>query len=78
MNDLPNKIIKKFVKIGEASKELGVSIDTLRRWGKAGKIEVIKTPGGTRLYSISTLKEFTKSPSKYQRNIVSTNVAMIR
>ena len=38
------------VKIGEASKLLGVSIDTLRRWEKNGWLRTIKTPGGTRLY----------------------------
>ncbi|MFH0936709.1 MAG: helix-turn-helix domain-containing protein, partial [Candidatus Daviesbacteria bacterium] len=44
------------VKIGEASKILGVSIDTLRRWGKADKIQAIRTPGGTRLYDANKLR----------------------
>ena len=45
-----------FTKIGEASKILGVSIDTLRRWEKAGKIKAVRTPGGTRLYSLDSFK----------------------
>ena len=49
------------VKIGEASKILGVSIDTLRRWEKNGKINVLRTPGGTRLYSIDSLKKLNLS-----------------
>ncbi|MDO8429730.1 MAG: MerR family DNA-binding transcriptional regulator, partial [Candidatus Daviesbacteria bacterium] len=44
------------VKIGEAAKHLGVSIDTLRRWEKAGKLPSIRTPGGTRLYNVQTLQ----------------------
>ncbi|MFA5932492.1 MAG: MerR family DNA-binding transcriptional regulator [Microgenomates group bacterium] len=70
MKDLPNKQTKKFVKIGEASVKLGVSIDTLRRWEKAGKIEITRTPGGTRLYSISTISKLTEIPKKYQRKTV--------
>lgn len=40
----------KLVKIGEASRLLGVSIDTLRRWEKKGWLRTVKTPGGTRVY----------------------------
>ena len=47
----------KYLKIGQAAKALGVSIDTLRRWEKSGKITAIRTPGGTRLYTLSALKK---------------------
>ncbi len=57
-NNLPNK--DNLVKIGQASKILGVSIDTLRRWEDQGKIQTIKTPGGTRLYSVDYLLGFNK------------------
>ena len=43
------------LKIGQAAKALGVSIDTLRRWEKAGKIKAEKTAGGTRFYPLSEL-----------------------
>ena len=43
------------VKIGEASKVLGLHIDTLRRWEKRNKITPVRTPGGTRLYSLGEL-----------------------
>ena len=49
------------LKIGPASKTLGVSIDTLRRWEKAGKIEAIRTPGGTRLFKIEQPLSLTSS-----------------
>src|SRR3989344_5624583 len=66
----------KYLKIGQASKTLGVSIDTLRRWEKSGKIKPVKSSGGTRLYpefvkigeaaqslgvSIDTLRRWEKS-----------------
>ena len=69
----------KFVKIGEASHILGVSIDTLRRWEKAGKIETMRTPGGTRLYKVKSLTKFqTKFEAKHARRIqrVSTIAAV--
>ena len=43
------------IKIGEAAKILGVSIKTLRRWETSGKLAPIRTPGGTRLYSLESI-----------------------
>ena len=37
----------------QAANALGVSIDTLRRWEKAGKITVRRTPGGQRRFPTS-------------------------
>ena len=46
----------RFVKIGEASKILGVNPQTLRRWEEGGVIQPTKrTPKGTRLYSLQDL-----------------------
>ena len=36
--------------IGEAAAYLGVSVDTLRRWDKSGKLVAIKKEGGTHRY----------------------------
>ena len=44
------------LKIGDAAKALKVSIDTLRRWEKKGKILSVRTPGGTRLFDVSELQ----------------------
>lgn len=44
------------VSISEAAKELGVSVDTLRRWEVAGKIEVERTPNGHRRYDLARLR----------------------
>jgi len=37
--------------IGEASEIMNVSIDTLRRWDKSGRLRSFKSDGGHRLYS---------------------------
>src|SRR5437764_5794174 len=37
----------------KATKKLGISSDTLRRWLKQGRITAKTSPSGTRLYNIS-------------------------
>lgn len=53
---MQNKASDKKFSIGEASKFLGVSIDTLRRWEKAGKIKALRSPGGHRYFLKSDLE----------------------
>jgi len=51
---------EKLLTIREAAKFLGVSIDTLRRWDKSGKLIAIKKEGGThRYYSQEELEIFS-------------------
>ena len=42
---------QKLYAIGEAARILGVSITTLRRWDREGKISVGRTPSGNRVFS---------------------------
>ena len=53
------------VRISEAARELGVHPETLRRWEKAGKIEVERTPTGLRRYDLAKLRGLAphKAPS---------------
>ncbi len=44
------------VSIGTAANELGIHPQTLRRWEKAGKIEVERTPTGRRMYDLAKLR----------------------
>ena len=44
------------VSIGQAAKELGVSIPTLRRWEAQGKIKPERTPSGHRRYDLAQLR----------------------
>lgn len=46
---------KRLLSIGEASEYLGVSIDTLRRWEKRGKITSLRSPGNHRYFPIENL-----------------------
>ncbi|MBI2600938.1 MerR family DNA-binding transcriptional regulator, partial [Candidatus Daviesbacteria bacterium] len=56
-----------YAKIGKAAKKLGISIDTLRRWEKSGKLPSIRTAGGTRLYPLDIIKAL-----KRRKNILYT------
>ena len=49
-----------FYKIGDFAEKTGLSISTLRRWDKEGKLKPAKvTEGGTRLYTDNQLKLFS-------------------
>jgi putative resolvase len=50
------------VGISEAAKALGVTPTTLRRWEKAGKIEVERTPKGHRRYDLSKMYGLVARP----------------
>ena len=50
---------QELITISEAAEILGVSVDTLRRWDKSGKLSPIKTSGaGYRLYDGSQIELF--------------------
>lgn len=50
-----------FYKIGEFSEKSGLSISTLRRWDKEGKLKPAKvTDGGTRLYTEEQLINYLR------------------
>jgi len=52
--------------IGEAAEILGVSISTLRRWDKDGRLKPEKTASGHRRYDISKLKPELFGELKYE------------
>ena len=53
-------MINKDLTISEAAKQLDISIDTLRRWDKSGKLPAKKSAGGHRYYSQTDLELFKK------------------
>ncbi len=55
-------ITKHWLTIEEASKYLGVSQDTLRRWEKKGRLLPRRTMGGHRRYRRKQLEEILRQP----------------
>ena len=47
--------MNRLVSINEASKQLGVSISTLRRWDKSGVLVAERTPNGHRRYDLNKI-----------------------
>lgn len=73
---MENQIEKRdLLTIGEASLYLGVSIDTLRRWEKRGRLEPFRSPGGHRYYERKELdklfgKRYTRDEETAQHQTV--------
>lgn len=59
--------------IGKAAKYLGVSIDTLRRWEKNGRITALRSPGGHRYFEGSQLDNLFGK--KYTRDQASGRIS---
>jgi molybdopterin-binding protein len=45
-------------KMGQAAELLGVSVDTVRRWADAGRVDTVRTEGGHRLVDGVALAKF--------------------
>ncbi len=58
MSSLPTTQI---VPIGKAAEILGVSIDTLRRWDRAGKITSVRPGGKDRYFNVAELEKINQS-----------------
>lgn len=44
------------IRIGEAAEMLGVSVETVRRWQRDGRLKVARTSGGQRLVSMDEVQ----------------------
>ena len=53
-------MVDKNLSISEAAKYLEISVDTIRRWDKSGKLTAEKSEGGHRSYPLVTLELFKK------------------
>lgn len=49
---------------GQAAQKLGVSVDTLRRWEREGKIEPERNPAGHRRYTEADLEQLRTQNGK--------------
>ena len=53
-----------WLRLGDAATELGVSLNTLRRWSDAGKLTVYRSPGGHRRYRRADVEALLHAESK--------------
>jgi len=57
------KLNKPYYRSNEAAKHLGVHVETVRRWIREGKLEVIRTCGGhSRIHRDTILAMLQKKP----------------
>jgi molybdopterin-binding protein len=54
------------VPLGEAAKALGVSVDTLRRWDRAGKIRTVRDERNRRLVPAAEVERLSARPSRHR------------
>ena len=52
--------------LGEAARALGVSVDTLRRWDRDGKIETIRDEGNRRTVAASEVERLSAHPARHR------------
>jgi len=51
--------------LGEAAKQLGVSVDTLRRWDNAGKVKMTRDGSNRRRVPVSEVARLRPSPERH-------------
>lgn len=52
------------MKAGDATRALGISLDTLRRWDREGRIRVVRDPANRRLVPVSEVERLSGRPPK--------------
>lgn len=52
--------------MGEAARALGVSVDTLRRWARAGKLKTKRDKANRRLVSQSEITRLAARPARHR------------
>ena len=54
------------MQISEAAKALGVSVDTLRRWDRAGKLRTVRDERNRRLVPAAEVERLSARPRRHQ------------
>lgn len=65
------------ISIGDAAKELGVSVDTVRRWSDQGKIRYERAPSGHRRFYLADIKRLTPRDLKQLDDRITINYARV-
>jgi molybdopterin-binding protein len=72
---------KQFYSASEAAKMLGISLDTLRRWDRGGRIETARDKGNRRIVSaaeVQRLRGQTEGQQLSARNRLNGTVAEVK
>jgi molybdopterin-binding protein len=56
----------KDLSLGQAAAALGVSVDTLRRWDRAGRINTRRDERNRRLVPVSEIRRLTERPERHR------------
>jgi putative resolvase len=65
------------ISIGDAAKELGVSVKTVRRWADAGKLRFERSPSGHRRFFLTDIKRITPRDFNQLENRITINYARV-
>jgi molybdopterin-binding protein len=52
--------------LGEAAKALGVSVDTLRRWDRAGRIQTVRDSRNRRMVEPEEVQRLARTPRRHE------------
>jgi molybdopterin-binding protein len=55
----------KDLSLGEAAKQLGVSVDTLRRWDRAGKLKTTRDANDRRRVPVAEVERLRDAPARH-------------
>ena len=58
-----------YLSLGEAAKALGVSVDTLRRWERQGKLETHRDPSNRRTVSAAEVSRLSPRPERHHTGV---------
>jgi molybdopterin-binding protein len=54
------------IPLGDAARALGVSVDTLRRWDRAGKIRTVRDDRNRRLVPVAEVERLSARPARHR------------
>lgn len=65
------------VSIGKAAEEIGVTIETLRRWEREGKVSSERTKGGHRRYDIEAIQLYISAKKEKKNDKIAVGYARV-
>jgi molybdopterin-binding protein len=60
------QVPRKDLSLGDAAKQIGVSVDTLRRWDRDGKLETTRDDNDRRRVPIAEVERLRASPERHR------------